>query len=58
LGENELADMNLAEYSAKLLGFKRNTTLTQSRIVDIQNTTVPSTVDWVKSGAVGAIKNQ
>jgi len=48
--------MNVAEYKAKLLGYKRTTPKTVS--VSVESTVAaPAAVDWVTAGAVNAVKN-
>jgi len=49
--------MNLAEYKAKLLGYKRNTPKVARVSTTVKSTAAPASIDWTTKGAVNAVKD-
>jgi C1A family cysteine protease len=58
LGHNQFSGMNQLEYSKFLTILNEDISLYESFDFQYEETTLPSSVNWVESGAVSAVKDQ
>jgi len=49
--------MSLAEYKAKLLGYKRKSPKVAKVSTTVKSTAVPTSIDWTTKGAVNPVKD-